>query len=172
MQNQEFTSRQFFKNINTIHLALLGGQFLFAMLALFLNSGDEPFGTKESDLDQIFQFLVPLAAIASLAASTLLWKKSLSAAKSLPNLQEKLAKYHQSFIVKLALMESSVLFSIICYLLTAQYLYLIIAALMMILFFFYRTSKERLISELECTNDEKKQLDNPDAVVFIMSSQK
>lgn len=168
MSNTHQTSSEYFKALSIIHGALLGGQVMFLLLSVFLNSGDQPFGEK-GELDQIFQYLAPLLCVAAIISSHLLYKKRIADIQQQNDLIDKLTDYRGAFIIKLALLESATLFAVICYLLTANFLYVPLFIAMAVLFFFNRTTKTRIIRELNLSAEEVKSFDNPDAIVARIS---
>lgn len=65
------------------------------------------------------------------------------------SINEKAEKYQTAILVRIAILEGACLFSIVAFLLTAQYFYMIIFAAVFILILLYKPGKFRYQEEME-----------------------
>ncbi|MGZ2371423.1 hypothetical protein ACXR6G_16710 [Ancylomarina sp. YFZ004] len=170
MQEKEQTSKQYFKSLKVIHIALLLGQLAFATLAYIINF-ITPISNGMEDLNDIFLILVSVITFGSIAAGIFITKSKLIAANEKPNLSDKLNDYRALTIARLALLEGPVFFAIISFLLTGNLIFLGFAGLILIIFIIQAPGKDKLINDLELTYAEKSLIEDPAARVMIIQKQ-
>lgn len=156
--------KQYLKSLNIIHAALLFGQITFAAITLFLNQTNGP-SIVDAELENVFFILIPVLFVGSFIASQIIVPKRIDASKREESLSLKLVSYKGTQIVKFAILEGSVFFTIIAYLLFGNYLFISFAGLIMILFVTYYPSKEKIVRELDLNRSEQDLLDDDNAVV-------
>ena len=84
-----------------------------------------------------------------------LFKKKLAEARAaITGAKEKMAIYRQACIIKWAMIEGASLFSIICFLLTRNYAFLVLAAVLILLFAMMAPSKLKIIIQLQISEAE------------------
>ncbi|MDJ1472497.1 hypothetical protein [Xanthocytophaga flava] len=158
------TSKQYFLTQSIIHLALMMGQILFAIVTFYISQTSLSSGNEE--LKQTFTYLVPLVALIGIAAAFLLFNILLKKAREKSSLSEKISAYGTAMIVRYALLEAPSLLSIIAFFLTGDYTFLSVFGIVIILFIFLRPSKDKLIQELELDPNEEILINTPDAVIM------
>ncbi|MDJ1499342.1 hypothetical protein [Xanthocytophaga agilis] len=158
------TSKQYFLTQSIIHLALMMGQILFAIVTFYIGQTSPLPGNEE--LKQTFTYLIPLVALTCLAAAFLLFTILLKKAKEKASLSQKISAYGTAMIVRYALLEAPSLLSIIAFFLTGNYTFLSVFGLVIILFIFLRPSKDKLIQELELDSNEEMLINTPDAIIM------
>ncbi len=164
MENYKMTSKEFFKSIQIIHLALITGVIILGIFAYsFHYIGIEMEGGKELNFALIY--VVPVFAIAGIIASNLVFKQKLKECIARPNLKEKLNCYRSALIIKFALIEGSSFFALVAFLLTGDLLYLGFAAILVVVFITYTPSKEKSIVDLELNPTEKQIIFDADATI-------
>jgi len=164
MNATEQTSKEYFRSLQIVHLALLLGISSFTIIVFFLNySGGLNIG--DGNLNCIFQYIVPAMLVCCLIASNLINKSKINKIKQKTNLLDKLGDYRSAFIIKFALLEGPAFFAIVVFLLTANEVYLIYILPIIILFIILRPTKDKIIMELELNNDERAKVNNPDSIV-------
>jgi hypothetical protein len=156
--------KQYFTSLNVLFLALLGGQIIFAALAFYLVSSGS-FATGKQDLTMVYLVAAIFAVMGGVAGSIIMTNKQLSAIRPLPGLKEKLEKYQAALVVKYALLEGPAFFSIVCYLLTGYYLFLVLVAVVIAVFIDNRPSEAKVIRDLELEGKEREVLCDPEAVL-------
>ncbi len=150
MNNYKTTPEEFLKSIQIIHMALITGVVLFALIAVYIHfSGFEFDGGKELNSGLII--VVPVFAIAGIIASRLVFKFKLKECITKQNMEEKITDYRSALIIKFALIEGCAMFSVIAFLLTNNLLYLGITGLLLVVFIIYRPTAETLSADIEVT---------------------
>ncbi len=162
MENETFTSKQYFTSLTVIHAALVLGQLLFAIISVFLNQTSEDI-KDEADLFTII--LVPALLGAGIIVGSLISQNKLAKIKEESSLGSKLQEYRTILIIKFALVEGPVLFGIVQYLITANYYFLLFAAAGIVYMVFVRPSKIETIKSLKLSTEEKDQLNDPNQVI-------
>ncbi len=164
MENYKMTSKDFFKSVQIIHLALITGVIILGIFAYsFHYIGIEMEGGKELNFALIY--VVPVFAIAGIIASNLVFKQKLKECIAQPNLKDKLNCYRSALIIKFALIEGSSFFALVAFLLTGDLLYLGFAAILVVVFITYTPSKEKSIVDLELNPTEKQIIFDADAII-------
>jgi len=136
---------------------------LFGLVTFYLRSTQA--AEEESELSQLFLVLVPLVAVAGIAASFQVFKLMVKKAREHPDLKSKVSRYGSALIVRYALLEAPSLLGIIAFFLTDNYLFLAISGLIVALFFVIRPTKAKLEQDLELTPTEIAYLDDPNAII-------
>ncbi|MEI6090431.1 MAG: hypothetical protein WCR42_08270 [bacterium] len=167
MTKKELTSKEYFRYLSLIHLALVSGLALFGIFAYYLVSMGL-FAGPSMDLYKTFGIMVIIVVIAGFGVSMYMTKTRMESTKVKTDLKTKLGDYQATTIIKLALLEGPGLFAIVAYMLTANYIVLAIAGLIIVYFFFNIPSQARVIKDLELNSSEIALMENPDAVVAIV----
>lgn len=158
------STQQYLRSLNIIYLALFAGQIMFLLVAFYLTS-TQVFGDAGDVLTEVYMIAVPLIIAGGLASSFFVTKMLLGSVKQLTTLKEKLERYRSAMIVKYALLEGPAFFAIVCYLITAHYLFAALAGLMMVVFLVNKPSAEKIAAELEFTREELKQFNDPKTLI-------
>lgn len=137
-----------------IHLALLSGQAMFAFVMFSLS---EQTAIKFDNNDP-FTFIVPMFALGSIFISILLFKTLINKAVKAGSLTMKLTGYQTAAIVRMALLESAGLFSIVTYYIAGNFLFLLIAIFLMIYGIVLMPTVENIADNLQLSYDEKMEL--------------
>ncbi len=153
METKSQSSKDFFRALQIIHIALIVGQVFFGLIIVFLVSSGE-LDIELQELKMIFFIIVPIFVIGGYLGGKILFKKSMESAKQKPGLDEKLADYRSACIVRYALLEGPSMLAIIAYMLTAELSFIIIAAFIIAIFLTLRPSVDRAIIDLELNYDE------------------
>ncbi len=161
-ENYELTPAKFLKINTVIHLALISGVTLFSVIAFALIENRE---LRWNDTDDIFFFIVPIAAILGIVAGNILYKKGLESLVDRGSLKEKLTGFQTALIIKYALLEGPSLIGVVAFFSTGNLLYLLISGVLVIYFFFHRLSKEKIINDLELSGTLKDQFNEQDKVI-------
>ena len=143
----------YLKAISVLFTALFAGQVIFAVLAFALVSTGS-FSSMMPEAENIFFILVPALIISARLGGTALYKKKIQEALNTGTVSEKLSLYRAALITRCALLEGSVLFAIITYLLTNKIALLAFAAGGLLLFYTLKPTKEKIINELNISAEE------------------
>lgn len=145
--------KEILKSSLIIFYALLLGQIVFLLISLYLVSSNIIPTNPDLSLILIFTLLFFLSPL--LVAGPIIYRKLIS--KQYDNnktLEQKMILYRQGMIIKLAMVEGASIFSIVCFLITGNYLFIIIAILLISLFFLHRPSLEKFASDFNISISE------------------
>ena len=143
----------YLKAISVLFTALFAGQLIFAALAFALVSTGS-FSSMMPEAENIFFILVPALIISARLGGTAMFKKKIQQARDTSNVAEKLTIYRAALITRCALLEGSILFAIITYLLTNQIALLGFAAGGLLLFYMLKPTKEKIARELQVSEND------------------
>jgi hypothetical protein len=141
-----------------LHIALVFGLLLFWVLTTFgtlLN-----LQVDNGSLKITLQFLVPLAIIACITGSQMLYNAKIYSIQKEMEMNKKTDIYRQAFVIKCALLEAPAILSLIALLLTGDKLFSLLAAGMIAYLIVQYPSKQKIIDTLPLTNTEIKYLSN------------
>ena len=147
-QRTPLTPDAFIKMFQTIHLGLLGGQALFAIVT-YTQFGPSKFDIKNT-ADPLL-YVVPLFAIASFIASVILFKLLVSKAAGKETLTEKVMAYQTALLVRFALLEGASLFGLVVFFSTHNLLFLFVSVILMVYFLTLRPTKDKMDYDLNLT---------------------
>lgn len=150
---QQRSPKELFKSLQIIHLALLGGQIMFAGVAFFISQSQAQEQADKS-FEMIMLLAVPMVAMAGVTASIFLTRAKLAALQAKEGLAIKMADYQGLTILRLALLEGPSLFALVALLLTANPLFLLFAAGLMVYFATLRPSLARATAEMKLSAQE------------------
>ena len=156
--------KQYLNTLTIIHLALLMGQLMFAVVNYVLISSGS-YVSEGEDLRGLFMFVVPLLAISGVIAAKFIPRMQLPAIQAKESLGAKLMDYRTLCIMKYAFMEGAALVALVAYLLTTEIFFMGVAGVMMVVFFLEKPSKHKIVMDLALSPDEKNILDNPEATI-------
>jgi hypothetical protein len=164
MEARGQTSKEYFKILNLLHTALLGTQLLFAVVAFYLHING-PLNNDSTEFSNIFQFVLPVVIVGAVLGSAMLFKAQLKSIKAKPELKDKLNDYRSALLIKYAMLEAPSMFAIVCYLLTANFIFMGFAGLIIVVFLLNRPLPENTANDLELNQTDKMRLLDPTAVV-------
>ena len=124
-----------------IYVALVSGQLILFVIVLILveNNIVEP----NLDLDEIFKFLIPAVGFIAMVMSHRIYLYKISNLKMDIELAEKLLKYRNYKITQWAMTEFASLISLAGFLITGDYLYVIVFLFLIGFFILNRPSEQQ-----------------------------
>lgn len=134
-----------FKMVQIIFFALLSGQLVFLLIAVLLVQSGEI--STNDNLFLILLIVDLMIVFPSLTVGPMFYRSFINKAKSGLSVEEKFNLYRQGIIIKLALVEAPTIFSIVDYLLTGSFIFLIIAVGVLVLFFFHKPTIEKFAED-------------------------
>jgi len=159
-QNTQQTAKAMLKTIPILHMGLLAGQVLFAIVSFNISPPNTFYWINHNDP---FVFVVPIIAIACYALGNFLFRQQIGAAIEKPTVQQKVAGYQTAMIIRFAMLEGASLFGIVSYLLTGNLLLIGISGLLIVYFIILRPTRDKIETELNLDYQEKMELDSDDA---------
>jgi hypothetical protein len=155
----QITPTTFVKTNQIIHLALLIGQLMFAVVTYVITSSKGIINFTFINNDP-FTYVAILLAMGGFFLGNFLFRQELNNASEKNSLREKLMSYQAGLIKKLAPMEGASLFSIVIFMLTGNLFFLVITGLVILYFITLRPTKEMIGNDLNLSYDEKMQMDS------------
>ena len=166
----EKTSKQYFKELRVLHLALLIGQIVIAAILYYLASGDKM--TKGLDASDVLRYIVPGVMIFGFIGSSFIFKKLVNKAKGMTELKDKLGLYRGALIAKWALLEGPTLIGIMLFYIFNNLTFLLMAGAMLAYFATTGTSIEKAIEDLSLNLDEQARIRRPDEIVAKINARR
>lgn len=148
--------RPFLRTLTIIHSGLCAVLLLFGIFAYYQNGGF----MARMNPQNIFIYIVPIAAAAGYFLSQLLFKKQVHAISYEETLSTKLGKYQIASLLKYALLEAPGFLALMAYSWSGNALYLVIAIALIVYLFIQRPTAEKIKKELPLSLEEQKQFDN------------
>jgi len=158
------TSKQYFTALQIIYIALIAGQVFFGLIALFLNKTVGPF-SDNLQVRTVLIYIVPVFIIIGFLGGKYLFRKKMDEVKNKSSLFEKMNEYRAALILRYAFLEGPTFLSIIAYLLTSSWYFLVIAGFIILIFLTMRPTGDRAADDLELNENERQIISNPDAVI-------
>ncbi|MFB6317478.1 hypothetical protein [Saccharicrinis sp. FJH54] len=149
----DFVPKDHVKVTLMIFTAMLGGLFVYAMIALFVTYGKKQ-GITVVNTD--LYIAVASAFIAVIAGEFIAASIVKNAMKK--DFEKKLTAYRSAVFTKISLMELSAIYAITMYILTANMYLLAVAAVLVFLFRYSRPSPIRAAKMMKLNQKEAKQL--------------
>lgn len=162
-QNQQ-TTKAYFRTFKIIHLGLVMGIILFGLVVTYFIA-DFQHPDDESDLAKILVYLVPGLVVVGIVASNVISKIKLNALSENIDLRVKLKGYGEPLIIRYALLEFPALFALVALFITNNKNYLVYAVLLVVLIIIKRPTIKMAIADLELEQDEIAVVENPDSII-------
>ena len=144
-KNAPQTPDSILESLSIIHIALLAGQVLFALVA-FARSSNIYFGVM--NMNDQFAFIIPVLTIGGFASGYLIFNKSIEQLIKKEDFYEKLLGYQSALISRFALIEAPSLLSVAAYMVSGNIFFIFISAGLMIYFVFLRPTRDKIQSDL------------------------
>lgn len=157
------TSKQYFKILDLMHLAMLIGQLIFLTITVVNITPN-----TTTNLSQILFLNLAIAFVATMGVSLgarANFNAKINSIKLSPSLKNKLNNYRSALLIKLAILESGTMLTIIFYWFNAHILFLVLTGGLLIVFVLHRPSKAKVINELSLDYQEQSLLDEPDYLI-------
>lgn len=158
------TSKEYFKSLQILPLALIAGQLLFGVMVYFMmNNGGiiEPNAT----INSVFSILIPVATILGILIGIKIYPYKLRKLKEKTTIKEKMTGYRSLLIKRFAFMEAPSFLAIIAVILTSNYYYFISTIIVTAIMVYLRPKKETVISDLDLNYNEIAIIENPDSII-------
>jgi uncharacterized protein YneF (UPF0154 family) len=162
MENAPFTSKQYFTSLTVIHAALVLGQVLFGIISVYLTQSSQEVHDKT---DLLTIILIPVLICTGIIVGNFIADNKLTKIRKELPVKTKLQEYRTILIIKYALVEGPVLFSIVQFLITANYYFLLFAAAGIIYMVYIRPTRTATMLNLKLSTEEKEQLGEPNQII-------
>ena len=145
-----------FRQIITLYYALLAGQILFCLVAVF--ALDSPSPMQSGWPGEPLGMVLPILMAGGMMTAFLINNKRMASAAAEPDLDAKMAHYRTSVIIRSALLEGVNLFCIVGYLLEHNITFLYFFAAGILVFLYFRPSIKEFIQHYGISAAEQSQL--------------
>jgi hypothetical protein len=161
---KNLTSKQYFRQLNILHGALLSGLLIFLSLTMYL-IGAGGFTDPNMSVDIIFIWLVPISLLLGVFVSPVIAFRRIRKIDPMDELSGKLATYQSIVVVRAVLLEGPGLFAIIAIMITNNQMYMAYVVIVVIMLHMARPTKSRTIRELNLSDKEQEKIYDPSAIV-------
>jgi hypothetical protein len=145
--------------VNILFNALVIGVVLFVGLTLIVIKWTGQFSEFDEGVDKILLVVMSLVSLTCLISAVSGYRKRIAGIDNLVvDFNAKFNNYRSALIFYLALCEGAALFSVMGFLLTANYWCLVITFIMMAAMLFKRPTKQRVINDLQLNTQEQQEL--------------
>lgn len=148
------------KSLRVLYLALLTGQVLFVIISFVVVKFNDALPVNEN-FSRVLQIIALGVAAAAFFIGYNIFKKRIKGIHEAGyiTMERKIEQYRAVSIMRWALMEGSTLFSIIGFIITSNYAFVILAALMLFFFAGLNPTKDKLVRDLQLKKSEIANLD-------------
>lgn len=146
-----------FKTLKILHLALLSGLTMLALISLFMRlTGDTAFDESVSRILQVIAAVLSTGML--LLGFNLFRKKIMEARNSTEAGQKRMELYRTACIIWWAMIEAPGLFAMICFLLTGNYAFFALGFFHIVILAVFMPRKENIIVLLNLSSKEVDEL--------------
>lgn len=145
-----------FKVTYTIFLALITGMIMVFVVSLLIVQSDD--FSPRTDIDNLFQIIIPLLGLIIMFFSRYLYNKQVIKVDKGSDLISKLNFYRTFKIVSFALIEGTGLLALIGFIITENYLYILVFIFLLGFLFMIRPSREGFITDFKISGDDTKHI--------------
>lgn len=142
-----------FNVLYTIYTALVIGQLLFFAVSIFLIESGKL--QPDQSLNGVFNILIPVLGILSMFGSYRLYNFKVATIKSGLNVLQKLEQFRTIKIIQWAVLEGAGFFSLVAFLLTGNYLYVVVFLFLIGYTILNRPIKENFINDCKISGTDK-----------------
>jgi hypothetical protein len=160
MENNQQSSKEYFKIISFIHLAILLSVVLFGIVVYFF-AVDFKHPDIQSELAKLLVFIVPGLVIAGIISSNIIFRVKLNAIMGSEDLKVKMAVYRESLIIRYMLLEGPALLALAAIFITNNSNFMVYAGLLVVLMATKRPTKRSAIADLALDQQEIAVLEDP-----------
>jgi hypothetical protein len=164
MKTKTQTSKEYFKMITSIYVAVIILQVVFGLVAyVYVSTGGSI--SEDPEMRKTLIYIVPVLVIAGFSGGNMLMKNRLDKIKLKPELVEKMPEYRAATILRYALLEFPYFFSIVAFLLTKDLLFLGFGGIILVIFLTIIPTREKAIFDLELGQKDKDKVNDPYASI-------
>lgn len=150
--------KQQYKGLNLIYLIILGSMSAAAILAVYFVFKAGALSIYEFDEQNIIKSVIIIALLVGIPVGHIFYQKKMKHINVDLNLGKKINMFKTAFIIRIAMLEGIGLLTLIGYLITGDKSFLYMFAVVFILFIIHAPTRQRIISDLELSDEEQEQL--------------
>lgn len=142
-----------------LHVAMVSGVILLAVVAHLLNNAfSEPLFGHMADMSKTFQYIAYAITISGYFGGMYMFKNLVKQARQKEGLLAKLEAYRSANVMQIALLEGPALVSIVFYMLTNAYVFLLIGGMLILYMLLKLPVVSKISEDLELSNEQRKEL--------------
>ncbi|MCR9183496.1 MAG: hypothetical protein NXH73_11280 [Flavobacteriaceae bacterium] len=154
MTKPAMTPKSFVNTLTIMHLAFFGSVLGLAIVSYVLV---ENHTLDLENIDLTFFIVLLVLSLFGVLGGNIIKKNVLKTAKLKNSLREMLGTYQTASLIRYATLEAPALLAIVYYILTEQFLFLLIAIALMGYFLSIRPTKSKIALELQLNREEQMQ---------------
>ena len=143
-----------FKRLNTIYIIILGSLSIAALLSVYMVFKMGILPVFDAPTLNLLKTVVILALLIGIPVGHIFYFKKIKHINKTLDLSKKLNMFQFAFIVRIALLEGIGLLIMMAYLVAADKSFLYMFAVVFVLFIIHAPTKNRIISDMELTDEE------------------
>lgn len=136
----------YFRSISILHLAIVVGQAMFLLIALFLYSQKNAPFIQDSTYSEVLVYAISGVVPVAYLIANMFYNKKLSAINTQNSLEGNKQIFRKSLIICLAILEGATLINVIFFLVFGNFVNAIVALIGILIAYFYKPNKERLVN--------------------------
>ena len=136
------------KSLRIVYVALMLGVAFFLLIAFILTLKTGTLSETDPFFEQILLIVSTLMAIASITSGIIIFKKKTENIQYM-NFEKKLFAFRSAMIIRVATMEGSGFFFVVCVILTGSKISMIEALVVLAVMFLYFPTNTRLANEMK-----------------------
>jgi hypothetical protein len=138
--------------LQRIHTAMLSGMVLFCIVSAVVHIPGRL--AANGNLNKILQVIVLAVSFILIKTGLTIFERKLQAIPRNTPLLKKMASYKTAAIIKWAMIEVPVLLSVVSFLVTRNYAFIVLAFGLMVMFAFQGPVKQKIMLQLQIPEDE------------------
>ncbi len=146
-----------FKSLQRIHTAMLSGIVLFCIVSAIVHLPGRQFAN--GNLNKILQVVVLAISFILIKTGVTTFNRQLQSIQADLATDKKMGLYKTAAIIKWAMMEAPVLLSVISFMLTRNYAFMVLAFVLMVLFALHGPVRQNILLQLQISEEEARQLE-------------
>jgi len=163
------TSKEYFRVLSIIYLALVLGQAAFAII-MWILVVTKNIQVTDPSLSNIFFYVVPGLTIVCIIGGNLIYRYRVSKLKQVSDLSLKMTDYRSAVISRFAFFEGASFFAIVTVMLTGDVRFLLSPLSIILCFFYWRPRITKIETDLDLNPEEISRIENPDSVIIEVTT--
>lgn len=164
------TTKEYFKVLSIVHMALVMGPIFGGLISVMLSINKITIIDQDESFYKVLLYVVSAFYAIGLIANPYIFRSKLASIKNNQDLGHKISNYRSALITRYALIEGLAYFSLVATFITSRFIFLAYLAFSVLLLIYWRPTKENLIADLELNRDETGIINNPDAVISVVTT--
>ncbi|MDR0368187.1 MAG: hypothetical protein LBH82_03485 [Bacteroidales bacterium] len=165
MEQQEVTSKQYFKTLSAVYYILIVGQGLWTVIAFASQYVTAERIITSHKTQGMFTILISFLAVSGFFVSKFLYNNSLRKISANANLKQRMHCYKPALIGKQILLSFVSLCAAMAAFLTGENIFLVFSLIIILLFFMDKPSAVRAARDLTLSPEDSLRVQNPDEII-------